>query len=78
MKIDTRSDSNLHVIVQLLASIVCHDVDSLKLLEDFSVRMLQRSAQHVVSHADLHVALGIQYVDGTIERDENAAEDNCH
>jgi hypothetical protein len=57
MKIDVFFYS--HKFVELFRAVKSHDVNAIKVLNDFAVGMIQRGAHHIAADGDFHFALGV-------------------
>lgn len=57
----------LHVAIVLLCSVISHDVDSIHLAENLSVRMVERRQQHVARDSDFHFAGWVVEIDAAVQ-----------
>lgn len=67
MKIDVFFYS--HKFVKLFRAVKSHDVNAIKVLNDFAVGMIQRGAHHVAADGDFHFVLGILNQNRVVKRD---------
>lgn len=67
----TRLPFYSHEIVERLGAIKTHDVDALKLLVNFSVRMLQRCGRHAAVDCNSHLTVLVFNEDRSVQREED-------